>query len=69
MQGSTPVPLRACEKMPRPRGSEKIRFLRPQVFGVRRFFAAFASAHTLITRSLKVHKAPLSILVDLFCTP
>ena len=46
---------------------QEIRFFRPQVFGVLRFFAAFNFAHTLIARSLKAHKAPLPIHVDLFC--
>ncbi len=54
---------------PLQRGCEKIRFLRPQVFGVRRFFAALDFAHTLIARSLKAYKAPLPIDVDVFCKP
>ena len=49
------------------RGCEKIRFLRPQVFGVLRFFAAFTPTTYLYFLIAQAHKTPLPIHVDVFC--
>ncbi len=51
------------------RGCEKIRFLRPQVFGVLRLFAAFTSTTHLYFLTAQAYKTGLHESVEVLCEP
>ncbi len=56
-------------KNARPRGCEKIRFFRPQVFGVLRFFAAFTPTTHLYFLTAQACKTVLYQSVEVLCEP